>query len=201
MIEFRQKTFAEYDAMRSLYVKLNKDFNNKGRVKTINVSSLPSLLTGNNVIVERFVISTSFMSRDKYRMYLKVGAKAKMPDKFRLPSTTRTKEAGVSLEFGTGSGGGNNNNNNGGNNTQKNHSYIEQGYSLYDEKYFADFAAKSGIRFNIKPQYDSTTILGETLEYSLKDRSIVLEFYSLDDAVEALNILPFGINYNVYLLV
>jgi hypothetical protein len=37
MIEFRQKTFSEYDAMRSLYVELLKGGDrNKNRVKVID---------------------------------------------------------------------------------------------------------------------------------------------------------------------
>ena len=41
---------------------------------------------------------------------------------------------------------------------------------------------------------------GETLKYDKKERSLVLEFPDIRAAVEALNILPFGINYKIYLL-
>ena len=84
MIKFREKNFSEYDAMRSLYVELMKNARgNKDRYTIIDSSALIPVLRGNNVVIERFVISTSFLHSDKYRMYLKVGAKAKMPDEVR----------------------------------------------------------------------------------------------------------------------
>ena len=43
-------------------------------------------------------------------------------------------------------------------------------------------------------------ILGEAIEYSKTQRSLVLEFKAVDDAIEALNYLPFGLNYQIYLL-
>ena len=89
MIQFKQKTFSEYDAMKSLYEEMKK-FGFDRRLKgIINSSSLIPVLKGNNIVIERFVISTSFGRSDKYRMYIKVGAKAKMPDEVRLPSNTR----------------------------------------------------------------------------------------------------------------
>ena len=37
-------------------------------------------------------------------------------------------------------------------------------------------------------------------KYDKESRSLVLEFEKIGDAIKALNILPFGINYNIYLL-
>ena len=59
----------------------------------------------------------------------------------------------------------------------------------------------SGIDFGrVSIEREMTIPRGETLEYDKKERSIVLEFDSIPDAVAALNILPFGLNYNIYLL-
>lgn len=62
-----------------------------------------------------------------------------------------------------------------------------------------------GINTEIKTPYfslerDVQEILGEALEYNKRDRSLVLEFQSIPDAIRALNILPFGLNYKLYLL-
>ena len=89
MIQFRQKQFTEYDAMRTLYERILKrtggDKNKK--FKIINSSALIPILKGNNVVVEKFTISTSvFGGRERYRMYIKIGARAKLPDEVRLPS-------------------------------------------------------------------------------------------------------------------
>jgi hypothetical protein len=97
MITFREKEFSEYDAMRSLYVELNK-YNKK--VELIDKSALIPVLKGNNVVIERFVISTNFFGKDRYRMYLKIGAKAKMPDSVRLPHKSYDRKIGnISLEY------------------------------------------------------------------------------------------------------
>ena len=82
MIKFRQKEFTEYDAMRSLYVKLMR-YSDRNKFGVIDTSALIPVLRGNNVVIERFVISTSMFGKDKYRMYLKIGAKAKLPDEVR----------------------------------------------------------------------------------------------------------------------
>ena len=49
-------------------------------------------------------------------------------------------------------------------------------------------------------QYETTVPRGDTIDYDKKSRSIVLEFDTAQDAINALNILPFGLNYKVYLL-
>lgn len=71
MIKFRQKEFTEYDAMRSLYVKLMR-YSDRNKFGVIDTSALIPVLRGNNVVIERFVISTSMFGKDKYRMYLKL---------------------------------------------------------------------------------------------------------------------------------
>ena len=73
MIEFKQKYYSEYDAMKSFYEELKK-YSRMNRsfpkVDIIDSSALIPVLRGNNIVIERFVISTSFGSKDKYRMYL-----------------------------------------------------------------------------------------------------------------------------------
>ena len=80
MITFRQKEFREYDAMRTLYVELQRRSSGKDKFGIIDTSALIPILKGNNIVVERFVINTSTFGKDTYRMYLKIGAKAKLPD-------------------------------------------------------------------------------------------------------------------------
>ena len=48
--------------------------------------------------------------------------------------------------------------------------------------------------------YEVRELLGEAIKYDKKERSLVLEFKTIGDAIAALNILPFGLNYNIYLL-
>ena len=101
MINFRQKNFSEYDAMRTLYVELMKRTNgDRNKFPTINSSALIPILRGNNIVIERFVISTSFFNKDKYRMYLKIGAKAKLPDDVRLSPKVYDRRLGnISLSL------------------------------------------------------------------------------------------------------
>lgn len=257
MIKFRQKIFSEYDAMRSLYVEIMKRLNgDRRRFPIITMNELPAILRGNNVVIERFVISTSFFNKDKYRMYLKIGARAKLPDEVRLPGKyydnrlanakvrispsiqnrgnwdkwvdevppksyvapqsreihnlnlfytdpkdtvtdnprkgkgrvkfeekrgSETESVMYGLEqrlFRSKGNGGNNNNNN-------------------------DAGAKI-LSAEINPYVDIVyyvhKLLGEAIKYDKKARTLVLEFESISDAIDALNILPFGINYNIYLL-
>lgn len=218
MIKFRQKNFTEYDAMRSLYVELMKSAgDNRGRYKIIDSTALIPVLKGNNVVIEKFVIASSFFGRDKYRMYLKIGAKAKLPDDVRLPSTVNQRKLGsINLKFGGGfdpkAGKGlvikssgkafsdsqprirlfsgnwkkdknkNNQNNQGQNNNNNG----------------GGFGASWSPSFDIS--YNVSELLGEALKYDKKERSLVLEFGSIRSAIEALNVLPFGIGYNICLL-
>lgn len=192
MIEFRQKIFAarEYDAMKSLYNELmKKDSAWRYKIKVIDSSSLLPILRGNNVVIERFVISTQFGKKDKYRMYLKIGAKAKMPDDVRLPGADRKNTLfRSSLKFNTGGFFG-----------QKNNSEIEIKQKEFKggnpPDIMSDIDAGS---YSI--EYETTVPKGTTLLYDKKGRSLVLEFDSIRDAISALDILPFGLNYNMYLL-
>lgn len=231
MIKFKAKNFSEYDAMRNLYVELMK-YSDKNRFGIIDTSALIPILRGNNVVIERFVISSSFFGRDKYRMYLKIGAKASLPDEVRLPEKVYDKRlANAQLNFngsifpskpeyqGGGGGGkredsdtslgdttppkpahkpktttyssilpgsvmtkcfGTNNNNN-----------------KKDKQYpFASAQLSPGIDIS----YEVRELLGEAIKYDKKSRSLVLEFASIQDAIRALNILPFGLGYKIYLL-
>jgi hypothetical protein len=194
MIQFRQKQFTEYDAMKTLYEKiLKKTGGDKNkRFKIINQSQLIPILKTNSVVVEKFTISTTMFGRDKYRMYIKIGARAKFPDEVRLPKIyerekglgsytlnfngglfgKKFSETPQQKEFGKGGGGG------GG------------------EKPVIGTEASNRINLTRKVQ----EILGEAIEYSKSQRSLVLEFDSVDSAIEALNYLPFGLNYQIYLL-
>lgn len=198
MIVFKQKTYSEYEAMRSLYVELMRNGGNRGKWEIISKSQLPAVLKGNNVVVEKFVISTSFFGRDKYRMYLKIGAKAKLPDEVRFPGYyDNEKLGGLSLkltggvpfknqqqqnnfsdikEKSFGKNKNNNNNNNGG--------------KLISAEY--------NNRIDIEVEIHN--MIAEAIKYDKKARELILEFDTIQDAIRALNILPFGINYNIKLL-
>ena len=178
MITFRQKNFSEYDAMRSLYVELMK-YSDKRMFSVIDSAQLLPILKGNNVVIERFVISTSFGHHDKYRMYIKIGAKAKLPDEVRLPSHVYDKRLiNIGIKFGrkifskkpgNGDGGGG------------------DGLSV-------------GANLPIDISIPVKELLGEALKYDKPGRSLVLEFNTIQDAIRAINILPFGLNYKIYLL-
>lgn len=201
MIEFKQKYYSEYDAMKSFYEELKK-YSRMNRafpkVDIIDSSALIPVLRGNNVVIERFVISTSFGSKDKYRMYLKIGARAKMPDEVRLPSEAREKRL-MNLNFKI----------NGGlpgrrffsenyriklftknNNNKKNNGGGGGGGNMFS----------SELSLNPELSYVEKELKGKTLSYDKRERSLVLEFDSIDAAIKSLTILPFGLNYNIYLL-
>ena len=195
MIQFRQKQFTEYDAMKTLYEQILRrtggDRNKK--FKIISQSALIPILKGNNVVVEKFTISTSMFGKDRYRMYIKIGAKAKLPDEVRLPSLKEydDKLGKISLRLGGGI-------------FKK--TFSGTGEILYQrefgknngggEKPAISTEGNHDIYLNMKRQ----EILGDAVEYSKTQRSLVLEFTTVDDAINALNYLPFGLNYQIYLL-
>ena len=192
MIVFKEKQYSEFEAMRSLYVELGRaGLVRNGMYDIINTSQLIPILKGNNVVIEKFVISTSMFGRDKYRMYLKIGAKAKLPDEVRLDSRTSYERVGhIKFGFKNGIGGGGNNNqknnnknNRGGNNGQHNFGDINGSYE-----------------YNADLQMEVTRLLGEAIKYDKKARELILEFDSIPDAIRALNVLPFGLRYKTYLL-
>jgi hypothetical protein len=203
MIEFRQKEFSEYDAMRYLWTELQKNDAWRRRIQIIGSNSLVPILKGNNIVIERFVISTRTFHKDRYRMYLKIGAKAKMPDAVRLPGQLRyNKLLGSSLKVGGSIFA-----------KQKNNSEIE-GPIIFKQKEFEEKKKRNNgggggprptVSTELFPlsgeiQYETTVPRGDTIDYDKKSRSIVLEFDTVQDAINALNILPFGLNYKVYLL-
>ena len=195
MIQFRQKTFSEYDAMRALYVELLKR-GDKNKWKVIDKNSLIPVLRGNNVVIERFVISTSFAHRDRYMLYLKIGAKAKLPDEVRLPERVYDKRLGnASINFNMGLFAPSSKDNQV--QKQKNMSIV------FKQKEFkgAPPTISASVSPNVNLTYEVRELLGEAVKYDKKERSLVLEFKTIDDAIRALNILPFGINYNIFLLV
>jgi hypothetical protein len=195
MIQFRQKQFTEYDAMKTLYERiLRRTGGDKNkRFKIITSSQLIPILKGNNVVIEKFTISTSMFGREKYRMYIKIGAKAKLPDEVRLPSFKEydDKLGDLSIEIGGGIFG-----------QDKNFSEILL------QKEFKKGGGNNGPKPLISPKYSNKIwlnrkiqeVLGEAIEYSKTQRSLVLEFKTVDDAIDALNYLPFGLNYQIYLL-
>lgn len=192
MIKFEQKQYTEYDAMRALYVELMR-YSDKNKFEVIDRSALIPVLRGNNVVIERFVISTSLFGKDKYRMYLKIGAKAKLPDEVRLAgqrvydknllNLSIELKGGVKPKmFGKKGGGNNNNNQNQGGGFGQISTGIKSDYQF--------FTIKQEVR----------ELLGEAIKYDKKDRSLVLEFNDIPSAIRALNILPFGLDYKIKLL-
>lgn len=201
MIKFRQKNFSEYDAMRSLYVELMK-YSDRYKFRIIDTSALIPILKGNNVVIERFVISTSLFGKDKYRMYLKVGAKAKMPDEVRLPERVYDKKlANARLNFNGGLFGKDNNS---GGDKKKETYHSDTTVSEARIKLFGGGNNRHGISAELSPNvdisYQVSELIGEAIKYDKPGRSLVLEFSSIRDAIYALNILPFGLNYQIYLL-
>lgn len=198
MIEFRQKIFSEYDAMRSLYVELMK-YSDKNKFGIVDQSALLPILKGNNVVVERFVISTRpFTRKQKYRMYLKIGAKAKMPDDVKLPNRVYDERLlGMQINFNAAIGGKE------GDPKQTQHSDTTEGTIIFRQKEFKGGPPPT-VTTNINPYINITRevedIIGDAVEYDKKSRSLVLEHNSIQDAIKSLNILPFGINYKIYLL-
>jgi len=230
MIEFREKFFAEADAMRQLWVEIQRTQRQTGGYPRIEVIRDPGqlfgILHGNNVVIERFTISRGFFGKDKYRMFLKMGSKVKLPDNVLLPSVTRlNKVASVSLNYGNslypthkdfsdmsengechqkifakdnrGGGRNNNNNNNRNHNNNNNNNNNNNGGGGQPVKMNLD--TKVGVEPHYL-EYESREIKGEVVKYDKKERSLVLEFVTLRDAIESLDILPFGLDYKVYLL-
>lgn len=216
MIKFRQKQFTEYDAMRSLYVELmRRTKNDRQKFPIIDASALIPILKGNNVVIERFVISSSLFGRDKFRMYLKIGAKAKMPDEVRLTGVYYDKKLGsfsLNIQSGIFAGKQDSGSSRGGGAGAGGAAGAGGGAKTFSEtprqKIFGKGKGGGGNNPNITAEFSPSInitkevhkLLGEAVKYDKKSRSLVLEFDSIDDAIQALNILPFGINYKIYLL-
>lgn len=216
MVEFRQKQFTEYDAMRSLYVHLQRNCPWL-KIDHCNSSSLVPILRGNNVVIERFVLSDYLFGKTKFRMYLKIGAKAKLPDEFRLPTANIEKHAFGSLKIGFNPKfknfseveekfeermfeEHNNNNQQKKNNQQNNNNQNNKNLPIYvGELRWTNPTDPRGQQNYIDISYEVEELIGDALKYDKRERSLVLEFKDLDAACRALNILPFGINYKLYL--
>ena len=201
MIVFRQKEFTEYDAMRSLYVELLKK-SDRNKFKVIDTSALIPILKGNNIVIERFVINTSMFRPDRFRMYIRIGAKAKLPDEVRLPGQVYDKKL-LNLRLAAKGGLSNPQQNNQGQNQGQNNK--QKNYSILEQREFKGGGGGGGfLDAEISPILDlsveRTRLLGDAIKYDKKSRLLVLEFSTIWEAINALNILPFGLNYNIYLL-
>lgn len=269
MITFRQKEFTEYDAMKAFYNELCR-LTDRFKFPICTKSELFSILKGNNVVIEKFVIASPFFGRDVYRMYIRVGLKAKMPEAIKLTDKQYDKRLGdFQLNFKSGNYFGshgftmdkdkrngnsvtsigynrdynnqgennnnqrnntnqrsnnnqreNNNNNNQRNNNQrsnnkpkqKNHSDIEYSKGLLEQREFKGNGNSipgwtPTFTSEFHPDRDSMNIsylvketLGEAIVNDKETRTVVLEFKSINDAIRVLNVLPFGLNYKIYLL-
>lgn len=202
MIVFKQKEYTEYDAMRYLYTELRK-FYDKSKIDTINSSQLIPVLKGNNIVVEKFVISHNLIGKDTYRMYIRIGAKAKLPDGVRLPGYTREKSLGsLSMKFKHGLQRLNSDINDENrqklfgknNNNKKNNNNNNGGSGGGDTPVNFEFSPF----IDLKRTVDEQT--GETILFDKSQRLLVIEYKSIQDAIRSLNILPFGLNYKIYLL-
>lgn len=202
MIVFKEKSYSEFEAMRTLYTELGRlGLLRGGMYDIINTSQLIPILKGNNVVIEKFVISTSLFGKDKYRMYLKIGAKAKLPDEVRLPGRTNVERLGkISFNFknNTGGGGGNNNNGNGNNRNRNRQNHGGNNNQGGNQQH--NFSIEGSYNYQADIQLEVQNLLGEAIKYDKKARELILEFDSVQDAIRALNILPFGIRYKTYLL-
>ena len=196
MIVFKQKTYSEYEAMRSLYIELMRDGGKRGKWEIISKSQLPAVLKGNNVVVEKFVISTSLFGRDKYRMYLKIGAKAKLPDEVRFPGYYYDEKlGGLSLKLTGGVPFKNQQQNNFSDAKEKAFGKNKNNNNNNGGKLIS---AEYNNRFDIEVEVHN--MIAEAIKYDKKARELILEFDTIQDAIRALNILPFGTNYNIKLL-
>ena len=187
MIKYRQKIFSEHDAMNYFYNSLMNSGGDRNRWKVIDSSALVPILKGNNIVIEKFTIIDSWLNKDRYRMYLRIGAKAKMPDSVRLPKGQGYDQdlGKISIKlsndkgFNSGNGRGNGNGNNGG------------GEGILS----TSWNPQIGIKYRVDGE-----VLGKTIKYDKTARLLILEFQSIWDAIKSLNILPFGIGYKIYLL-
>ena len=209
MITFRQKEFTEYDAMKAFYNELCR-LTDRNRFPVITKSELIPTLKGNNVVIEKFVIASPFFGRDVYRMYIRVGLKATMPEAIKLTDRQYDKRLGdFQINFKSG-------------NIfkvppqQNNFSDLELEQKEFDNNNKKKKKNKQNnnndgwspqFTSEFKPERDSMSIsylvketLGEAIVNDKKTRTVVLEFKSIQDAIRVLNVLPFGLNYRICIL-
>ena len=145
---------------------------------------------------EEFVRSTRRFGRDKYRMYLKIGAKAKLPDEVRFPGYYYTeKRRELSLKVSGGVPFKNQQQNNFSDAKEKAFGKNKNNNNNNGGKLLS---AEYNNRFDIEVEVHN--MIAEAIKYDKKSRELILEFDTIQDAIRALNILPFGINYNIKLL-
>lgn len=200
MIVFKEKLYAEYENMRLLYKEL-QGFNNRGQWSLCNRSQMIPILKGENIIVEKFVISTSLFGRDKYRMYLKIGSRIRLPEKIRLDGKYyQRKLGGVTFNFKNHLSSGENNNQDQNKKNKKKNGKQQQNQNKNGggRRNFSNFEGNFG--YNTDIRIDVHDLLGEVVKYDKVNRELILEFDSIQDAVRALTELPFGNHYKVYLL-
>lgn len=207
MITFRQKEFTEYDAMKAFHNELCR-LTDRNRFPIITKSDLPSVLKGNNVVIEKFVIASPFFGRDVYRMYIRVGLKAKMPDAIKLTDKQYDKRLGdfqVNFKSGNYLAYSTNNIFKNNNSQQRNYSEIQKEFGKKNNNNNPGWTPQLTSEFH--PDRDSMSIsylvketLGEAIVNDKVTRTVVLEFKSIHDAIRVLNVLPFGLNYKIYLL-
>lgn len=201
MIRFLQKGFSEADAMRSLWRELQRRSNGDPRrlPKIIeSQTSLIPILRGNNVVIEKFVISKS-LGQENFRLYLRVGAKCKLPENFLLPSRKEERTAFGNLRFAK-IGGGNKDNNS--QPQQKNNSEIGT-FTRFVQKEFGNNKGDNnggGNGIDLSIRYERQERKGHVVRYDKSQRQVVLEFDTIQNAIDCLDILPFGLDYNLYIL-
>lgn len=224
MIKFKQKEFSESDAMRPFYVKLQKEVKERRApfVQVIGRSEMIPILSGNNVIIEKFVLVDKFLGKDTFKMYLRFGNKVKLPDSFKLSDFKYENQSllggsKIDVDLSLNNYGNQQNNNNNNKKNKNNNNNNNQGggnkgnggnksfngkkpyQRLHSQKQFAFIDPKiSGLGFSLSR--DVKVSLGEAVFYDKKSRIAVLEFKSIEDAIRSLNILPLGLNYKLYLL-
>ena len=192
MITFKEKTYAEHEATRILFNEIRRDQRMREEVKIIDRSQLIPVLKGNNVVIEKFVISTSMLGRDRYRMYLKLGAKIRLPESIRLNGYYRqNKLGGVSFGIKNNICNGDGNSGDGGNCNKNNKDRHKKNKR---------FSFSSGLNYKADILVDSHHLVGEVVKYNKESRELILEYTSPQDAVRSLWELPFGFDYRVYLL-
>lgn len=184
MIIFREKKFTEYDAMISLYKSLkSKD----AKFEVIKDSALPAVLRGNNIVIEKFVISPRTFGRDQYRTYIRLGSKLKLPTTgIRFPKYYENKRiGGLGLLVSRGGAEG---------------SVARVIEDKSSGKKTTEYSKPDNNSSQYSLELSSSKSAANVLTYDKNSGSLVLESPSIDDAVRALNILPFGIGYKVFIL-
>jgi hypothetical protein len=118
-----------------------------------------------------------------------------MPDEVRLPERVYDKRLGdASLEINVGHKFDN----------DKRQPEQRNNSAIFRQKDFGKGGPPPAIKGSFSPRinisYEIRELLGDAVKYDKASRSLVLEFSDIENAIRALNILPFGIDYKIYLL-